>query len=149
VDCLHSSADDLLLVGTSLGAYYAAAAAKILALPCVLINPCVDPFSNFRGRCPNIEYTNFVTGRIARLTSETVQSFEGHRMQLDGYAYRPLVCLADGDEVFDSDVTAETLSDFEVVRFPGGSHRFEQMTDALQIIENYANVCSTAADLNS
>jgi hypothetical protein len=149
VDSLQSAADDLLLVGTSLGAYYAAAVAKILAVPCVLINPCVDPFSNFSGRCLDIEYTNFVTGRIARLTAETVQSFKGHPIALDGYAYRPLVLLADSDEVFDSDVTAETLADFEVVRFPSGSHRFEQMSDALQIIENYVNLCSVAADLNS
>lgn len=148
VDALREYADDLTIVGTSLGGYYAAEVARILGTPVVLINPCVDPHAHFSQRDLDIVYTNFVTGQTNMLTSKTVQSFAGNAIATEGYAYTPLVLLADGDEVFEADKTVAALNDFDVLRFRAGSHRFEQMPEALPFIEAYVNICKTVSDLN-
>jgi predicted esterase YcpF (UPF0227 family) len=149
VEVLRDYADDLTIVGTSLGGYYAAEVARILCTPVVLINPCVNPHAHFCKRNLDDVYTNYVTGQNNTLTSETVKSFDGYRIATTGYAYTPLVLLADGDEVFESRRTASELIDFEVVRFRDGSHRFEQIDEALSFIEGYVNICRTVSDLNS
>jgi predicted esterase YcpF (UPF0227 family) len=149
VDRIKEYADDLLIVGTSLGAYYADACAKALGVPCVLINPCVDPYNAFSDRSLETEYVNYVHKTVSRLTSETVESWKGHSMtETVGHTYIPLVLLADGDEVFDSSETAETLRNYEVMRFLGGTHRFEQIEDSVKSIEIYRNMCKIAANLN-
>jgi len=148
-DRIREYADDLLIVGTSLGAYYADAVAKVLGVPCVLINPCVDPYKTFSDRSLETEYVNYVHGAVSRLTAKTVESWKGHTMTETGFrSFRPLVLLADGDEVFDSEETAKTLKNYEVMRFPGGTHRFEQISDAIGHIESHRNMCRITENLN-
>jgi predicted esterase YcpF (UPF0227 family) len=149
VAALQEYADDLTIVGTSLGGYYAAEVARILCTPVVLINPCVNPHVHFCERNLDDVYTNYVSGQNNKLTAETVSSFAGYPIATEHYAYTPLVLLADGDEVFDARETAAALIDFDVVRFRGGSHRFEQIGEALSHIERYVNICRTVSDLNS
>ncbi len=115
----------------------------------MLINPCVDPYNAFSDRSLETEYVNYVHKTVSRLTSETVESWKGHSMtETVGHTYIPLVLLADGDEVFDSSETAETLRNYEVMRFLGGTHRFEQIEDSVKSIEIYRNMCKIAANLN-
>jgi predicted esterase YcpF (UPF0227 family) len=150
LDRISEYADDLLIVGTSLGAYYADACAKVLGVPCVLINPCIDPYKTFSGKSFETEYVNYVDGTVSRLTAKTVESFNCQSItETAMHSYVPLVLLADGDELFDSSATAEALKKYEVVRFNGGTHRFEQIGEALKAIEIYWNMCKIATNLNT
>jgi predicted esterase YcpF (UPF0227 family) len=148
VEVLKSYADDLVIVGTSLGAYYADACAKVLGVPSVLINPCVNPYETFSAKSLDTEYVNYVHKHSSRLTEDMIVSFKDHPLGKLENAYSPLILLADGDEVFNSDETAELLKHYEVVRFPGGSHRFEQIEESMQPIEKYINLCKFATNLN-
>jgi len=148
VEVLKSYADDLVIVGTSLGAYYADACAKVLGVPSVLINPCVNPYETFSAKSLDTEYVNYVHKHSSHLTEDMINSFKDHHMNAEKNEYVPLVLLADGDEVFNSDETAELLKHYEVFRFPGGSHRFEQIDESMQLIEKYINLCKFATNLN-
>lgn len=139
VELLKEHAHDLLIVGTSLGAYYADACAKVLGVKSVLINPCIDPHHSFSSKFLDTEYVNYVSGEVCRLSQDMINSFKGYRIDTEKNEISPLVLLSDGDEVFSSDETAELLKHYEVVRFPGGTHRFEQIAESMQVIENYVN----------
>jgi predicted esterase YcpF (UPF0227 family) len=148
VSRLKEYADDLVIVGTSLGAYYAEQCAHVLGVPSVLINPCVDPYTTFSQKSLETEYVNYVHGSINRLSQQMIDSFKGHTLLEVKNEYNPLILLADGDEVFNSDETAELLKHYEVVRFPGGTHRFEQIVESMQPIQKYVNLCKFATNLN-
>lgn len=111
---------DLRLVGTSLGGFYAAHLASELDLPCVVINPSIDPY-----------------------TSLGLESYRGKEIAKLKFKYRPLLLLDDGDELFDSDVTANKLKHFETIRYSGGNHRFAHIMQALPKIEKHFNIIET------
>jgi predicted esterase YcpF (UPF0227 family) len=138
----------LVVVGTSLGAYYAAEVCRRLEIPCVLINPCVDPFF-YLSQQKDVDFLNYVTGQKRRLTAEVIESYRGFPIRDSGYFYRPLLLLDLGDEVMSSVETSRVLAGFEVIKYPGGSHRFCHMELALPEIMWHLTACSFVCDLNS
>lgn len=145
---LASKAADLpastIHVGTSLGAYYAAAlsARGMIGSGCVLINPCLRPHDHLKSALEGENagvFTNYKTGETKHLTAETVASYKGWDISVAtrDYPCRPLVVLDSEDEVFDSYATAQACHEFKVVIYPGGNHRFASMAEAKGAIESY------------
>lgn len=136
---------DVVFVGTSLGGFWAAEMGSLLGTPSVIINPCYDPYSMLR-KYVGEEHVNYQTGEQNTLTNEKVETYPVTGLNRAG-RYSPLVLLDMGDEVIDSFKTAGILSNFPMIHWDGGSHRFDHMEKSLQDIKEYSNHCSYAEHL--
>lgn len=134
--------EELVLVGTSLGGFWAFEIARYLKVPSVIINPCHDP-ANMLIYHLDKEQINYKTGEKGIMTQTVLDSYAQRPMSPDWF-YLPLVVLDMGDEVIHSETTALVLEKCPMIKFEGGSHRFEHIADAIPFILSYINICSIA-----
>jgi predicted esterase YcpF (UPF0227 family) len=124
-----------LLVGSSLGGYYATWLNRQHNLPTVLINPAVRPWELLAGHLGR--HSRWCDGRAFDFT-------EGHLAQLRALQrdhLRPeeryLVLLQTGDEVLDYRRAADYYRAGELIIETGGNHRFENLADHLPAIDAF------------
>jgi len=128
------AADDLMLIGSSLGGYYARYLAGQFGCAAVLINPALAPVPLLLTQLG--EQINYYTGVRYALTADMVQALN---------AYTPtdetvplLVLLDEEDELLDFGLTRRKCHGIaEVVSFPGGSHRFEHLPESINMIRGF------------
>lgn len=90
--------ESLILIGSSMGGYYASVLSSLKLYPCALFNPVVYPartLNKFRG--PN---TNFATGKTYELTSDLINSYN-YSGKLQEYGIRRSIILGRNDEILD------------------------------------------------
>lgn len=132
-----SDDDTLVLVGTSLGGYYAQYLGRKHGIKTVLINPAIIPVATLFEHIGKT-LTNHVTGEEHLYTKEEWK--ELFKLSLvDGRLFTrtvpTLVFLDAGDELLDSAATANYYSSVAKVKvFEGGNHRFAHMADILEDI---------------
>lgn len=127
--------DIRLLIGSSLGAYFATWLNRRRSLPAVLINPAIAPsllLEDYLGTHEGCQ------GRPIEVTPGTLAELRGlHRPVLrDDERY--LVLLQTGDEVLDYRHAAAFYAGKDVIIEPGGNHRFETLSDHLPRIAAWA-----------
>ena len=123
-----------LIVGTSMGGHMSAIVGARVGVPFVAINPALDPATSLYRHIG--KHTTYA-GDEYELTEEAITSYD--KFDTTGCG---LVLLDSGDALFDSAVTAELLTPhYEVVTFDGGSHRFEHMNEALDVVMKH---CETS-----
>lgn len=124
-----------LLVGSSLGGYYAEYLQGLFQVPAVLINPSTRPFvtlKNYIGMnknwCTdeNFEWKISYVDQIKAMERENPEPSE-----------RYLVLLQTDDEVIDYRYAESRYQDFNVVVQDGGNHRFENLHEYTQMIEDF------------
>lgn len=121
-------ADTDILVGTSLGGWYAAVVGSKLGVPFVSINPAIDPVNSLSKHVGNgaDHY-----GRGYYLDPENVADYNLFEFPTNGHG----IALIDmGDEVINPNAINEINPLFAVHSFEGGSHRFEHMEESLPLI---------------
>jgi len=121
-----------LLVGSSLGGFYATKLSGEFGLDAVLINPSVHPYRTL---------SSFVGTNRFWCSAETFEWKREYLMQLLRIAEqirlpdaRLLVLLQTGDDVLDYSVAEATYRDYEVIVEEGGNHRFENLSEYLPMI---------------
>ena len=119
-----------IIVGTSMGGWLASVVGSAAGIPFVAINPAIDPSRTLRKHIgEGVDYH----GNEFRLTASVVDSYGSLRKGGCG-----LILLDEGDEVLDWRETCVAYDQhYCVVSFPGGSHRFEHMAEALPLIEDF------------
>jgi uncharacterized protein len=132
--------EDLVLVGTSLGGFWASEIGRYLKLPSVIINPCHDP-AVMLAHHVDIEQINYQTGEKGILTQAALNSY-AHRLPAPDWFYLPLVLLDMGDDIIDAKITSEVFEGCSMIKFDGGSHRFDHMVESIPFILSYINWCS-------
>lgn len=119
----------LLLVGSSLGGFWARAFARELAANLVLINPVVDPvraLARYTGR-----QRNPATGEEYVLRDADLRALAARRPPRCPDV-PTLVLLDRDDEVLDyRDAEAYFRPCARILVYPGGSHAFEHLPEAL------------------
>lgn len=117
-----------LLVGTSMGGWCVSHLSAKTGTPFVAINPAMNPAETLAKHIGSgVDYT----GREYNLTEDVVRSYPPLRQSNIG-----MVLLDEGDELFDSSVTAKNLN-MHNITFAGGSHRFDHMHEALLPIKSF------------
>lgn len=119
-----------LLIGTSMGGWLASILGSETGIPFVAINPVIDPSKSLNKHVgQGIDHQ----GEAYELTSTVVRSYYPFARNGSG-----LVLLDDGDEVIDRQGTIKALEGYYPVHsFSGGSHRFEHMANALELIREH------------
>ncbi len=121
---LHPEA---LVVGTSLGGFYAAWLGAEFDRPFIAINPAIAPSTTLRAYIGH--GVNHV-GELFELTQDCVKAYNALSFRLDGQG---TIVLDMGDEILDAQATLDFVRGrLPVVMFDGGSHRFDHMADLIE-----------------
>lgn len=117
-----------LLVGSSLGGYYATWLNRQTSRPAVLINPAVAPFAlldDYLGEHTRPDGSRF------DLTPQHLVDLRSLQRPALREEERYLVLLQSGDEVLDYRQAAAYYAAKDVVIEPGGDHRFQHFENHL------------------
>jgi predicted esterase YcpF (UPF0227 family) len=118
-----------LIVGTSMGGFFAAWLGSVFTLPFIAINPAVSPAASLQKYLGRGQ-THF--GTPYDLKKEVVRAYQDIPFQLDGPGE---IILDLGDEVIDAQETQAVVSNqLPITTFEGGSHRFDHMSELLVIL---------------
>jgi predicted esterase YcpF (UPF0227 family) len=125
-----------LLVGSSLGGYYATHLAQRHGLKAVLINPAVNPHQLFDGFLGTQQ--NLYTGETWQLTHDHVQALRELEVPAPQDPARVQVWLQTGDETLDYR-RAETFYRACALRIQaGGDHSFQGFAERLPALLSFA-----------
>lgn len=136
----HTNDNKLLLVGSSLGGFWARHLAAELNAGMVLINPGIHPDVDLLDVVgPN---TNEATGEPYVLTEAQVKAFARVKQSHCDPKIPTLLLLDEADELLDYRVAQSYYRGCgKIIVYPGGSHRFDHMAEALpEILALYARL---------
>lgn len=124
-----------ILIGSSLGGFWAYQFAKRYALSCVLLNPCMRPEVTLR---PDIGVvTNMYTDEQGIMTEDDLRKYDAYRFA--GNA-RCVVLHEKGDELIPyTESVANFQGNAKLVLIEGGSHAFEHLQAAIDEIHLLAS----------
>jgi len=122
--------DRLMLIGSSLGGFWAQRLAPEFGARIVLINPSMRPDETLAGHAGR--YRNEATGGETILTADNVHALKAQRVEPCNPKVPTLLLLDASDEVLDYRVAETALRGCgKTIVYPGGSHRFEHLAEAL------------------
>lgn len=124
-----------LLVGSSLGGYYADWLNSRYQIPSVLINPSTVPFETLESQ--RGEHTRYCDGETFIWDDQQLFELQKFFRPVPARAERYLVLLQTGDEILDYRLAAQRYREKEVIIEDGGNHRFENLGDYLKAIEQF------------
>ena len=136
---LEAAIDELgspLLVGSSLGGYYATHLAERHGLKALLINPAVNPHRRFDGYLG--PQTNLYTGEVWQLTQDHVTALAELEVQPPADAERYQVWLQTGDETLDYRHAVDFYRDCALRIQAGGDHGFQGFADRIPALLAFA-----------
>ena len=131
----------LVLMGSSLGAYYAQYLANQLTFVSgvVLINPALQPqltLHPYIGR-----QVNQVTGQPFEFSQQHFEELRLFDVQVNAIRCPTLVLVDEDDELIDyQDALNRYGSHGRVIVYPGGSHRFDHLPDAIPEIREFCEL---------
>lgn len=126
----HPDDRKLLLVGSSLGGFWARYLAAELHAGMVLINPGINPDTDLLDVVG--PHTNEATGEQYVLTEAQVRAFARVKQPRCDAGIPTLLLLDEGDELLDYRVAqAYYRGCGKTIVYPGGSHRFDHLAEAL------------------
>ncbi len=128
-----------LLIGSSLGAYYATWFTEHFGIPSALVNPAVSPcdqlHDGFLGR-----QRNHYTGEEYEFTVPHVDALRRYDSPRIHDPRKYLLLVQTGDEVLDYRLAVERYQGCEQDVQPGGSHSYENFADKLPRIMQFAGL---------
>ena len=120
----------LMLIGSSLGGFWAQRLAPEFSARIVLINPSMRPDETLARHIGR--YRNAATGGETVLTADDVRALKAHRVEPCNPTVPTLVLLDANDEVLDYRLAEAAFRGCgRTIVYPGGSHRFDHLAEAL------------------
>lgn len=120
-----------LLIGSSLGAYYATYLAERHGLDAILLNPSIRPFETLAESVGTNTY--WCSEQPFEWKAEYLEQLKAYRTTPEKCAY--LVLLQSGDEVLDYREALAFYDGQEIIVEEGGNHRFENLEEYLPLID--------------
>lgn len=143
VQQLKAQHQQVYLIGSSLGGFYATYLAEKYRVPAILINPAVRPFDLFADYLgPN---THFYTGEVHELTMEHIAQLEALNLDDLQQPQNLLLLLQTGDETLDYRQAAGFYRNCPAWNEGGGNHSFDRFIDRMPMVlefvrQHYAEV---------
>jgi uncharacterized protein len=126
-----------LLVGSSLGGYYATWFTERTGIKAALINPAVRPCDNLP-RSIIGQHRNQYTGAEYDFTEQHVEFLRSLQLEQLRDPSRYLLLVQTGDETLDYRLAVEYYAGAEQIVQPGGSHAFQDFDAVLPRILQFA-----------
>jgi predicted esterase YcpF (UPF0227 family) len=127
-----------ILIGSSLGGYYAMYLAEKFGLKAVLINPSLKPYKTLK-KYTGIQY-RYCDGQPFEWKKEYLKELKKLKTKPKRGSY--LVLLQSKDEILNYKKALKTFKNrpnAKVVVEYGGNHRFENLDDYICMIKNFIN----------
>jgi predicted esterase YcpF (UPF0227 family) len=131
-----STKDEVILIGTSLGGYFARYFAKKFKMRCILLNPALKPeatLSKFLGK-----NKNYITGKTNELTEKDIESLKKYKVS-GSTGSGMLTILATDDELIDHHDTHKELKKHSDVHHTTGGHRMNDITSQIPKIQKFVD----------
>ena len=130
--------DDVLLIGSSLGGFYATCLTEQFAhARAVLVNPAVAPHRLLKSLLG--ETKNYYSGESYTLTLEHLNQLKALYSDHLAFPERLLLMVQEGDESLDYRDAVTYYAKAEQIVQPGGNHGFENFDKVMPLIFRYAN----------
>jgi predicted esterase YcpF (UPF0227 family) len=123
---------NIVLIGSSLGGFYATYLAEEYGFPAALINPAVKPFERWEEHLG--EHQNYYSGEIHIVTQEHVDELRHLDKSPLQYPDNFMLLVQTGDEVLDYRQAVEKFSSSACIVRENGSHKYENFVDELPVI---------------
>ena len=119
-----------MFIGSSLGGFWAQYLAPEFDASLVLINPSLRPDETLARHVGR--FRNTATGTETVLTLDNVRILKAYRVEPCDPRVPTLALLDERDEVLDYRIAATALRGCgKTIVYPGGSHRFDHLNEAL------------------
>lgn len=125
-----------LIVGASLGGFYATWLKRKIDIPAVLVNPAIKPYAS-----PNTfigDHSRWCDGETFYFGQDDIDALATMHRETLMPNERYLVLLQTDDDVIDYRGSATYYHDKDVVIEQGGDHRFSNFSDYLSKIATWA-----------
>lgn len=136
---LNAQIDEpIILIGSSLGGFYAQYLARQFNLAVALINPALQPTETL---APFLGWqTNFYTGERYYFGEQQLTQLLRYDIADPCSEPVPTLLLLDaGDEIIDYRYAQQRYSGCaQVVVFPGGDHQFQHLAEAAEMIRTFS-----------
>lgn len=126
---------NLVIIGSSLGGYYATYLAEKYAATAVLINPAVRPYQ-FLNQHIGIQ-THYHNEQEIEVKQEHIEALKALEIEEIKYPERYLVLLQTGDETLDYQQAAEFYEPCQCFIEAGGDHSFENFAEKIPMIMSF------------
>ena len=130
------AADKVMLVGSSLGGFYATYLTEKLGVRSVLVNPAITPHEGLRSYLG--AQKNLYTGDEYVLTEEHLRQLAGLQVVKPARMDRYLLMHTTGDELLDWRVAVNHYHGCRQIIVQGSDHGFRQFGDYLDIVLEFA-----------
>lgn len=143
---------DTVIIGSSLGGYFATLASDLTGTPAILLNPSIRPDLSFKRFLANQNFENLQDDMVIYTTLDGWQIvygdlawFETHRLTAK-HGDRLKVLLKAGDELLDAQASADFYGKAGAVvdLQAGGDHRISDYADHLPKVLAWADELCTA-----
>jgi len=124
-----------LIIGSSLGGYYASYFTELLHIKSVLINPSTEPFITLAPYVGTNHY--WCSGEAFEFSREDLKALFEFAIPKPRDPSLYLVLLQTGDELLDYTKAEAKYEGAQVIVEQGGNHRFENLSDYLEIIKGF------------
>ncbi len=139
IEAFLNKEEDVYLVGSSLGGFYALYLANKYDLKAVLINPAIDPWGTL-DRYEGIDFvTNYYDNSRFEFTKAHIKSLKNYEVNYIKNPQNFMTLLQEEDEVLDYSVAASKLEDTELIIEEGGNHSFDGIERYFRKISRFFN----------
>lgn len=137
LSALIRSEKDVLLLGSSLGGFYATwLTEQFPQVRSVLINPAVAPHHLLKPLLGETE--NYYSGERYLLTENHLSQLTSFYLEKPSYPERMLLLQQEGDETLDYRDAVSYYRESRQIVQPGGNHGFEDFITMIPLILSYA-----------
>ncbi len=137
IEMIMGSCDDITLVGSSLGGYYATYLAEKYGCKAALVNPAVNPALSLETLIG--PQKNYYTGEEYVLTREHFAQLKTLAVAEITQPERYLLLTQTGDEVLDYRLAVAKFHDARQIVIEGGDHGFQNFDAYLDTIVSFAD----------
>jgi uncharacterized protein len=139
--CENITVDDLTIIGSSLGGFYANVLAEKLGCRAVLLNPSITPFETLRHYLG--EQSNIYTGEKFEFNVTYITQLEAMLVPRITRPSRYLLIVETGDEVLDYSAAVNYYQSAAQLVIPGGDHGLKSFPQHIESVLQFAGI-STA-----
>lgn len=136
--CKNSRADDLTIIGSSLGGFYANVLTEKLGCRAILLNPSITPFETLRDHLG--EQTNIYTGEKFEFNSIHIAQLKTMFVSRVTKPSRYLLMVETGDEVLDYSAAVDYYQGAKQLVIPGGDHELKSFPQHIETVLQFAGI---------
>lgn len=125
-------ADKLMLMGSSLGGFYATYLSEIYQAPAVLVNPAVRPFEHWEKHIG--EHKNYYSDEVHLVTESHIDELRNLFVKELTKPDNIMALVQTGDETLDYRLAVEKFADAHCLVRKGGNHSYENYESELPMI---------------